>query len=190
MSVRSHRACTTKKGEQNRKLAKRTIVITTATLFPWLPNLVMSIAMRILSKQDPFHPFFQTDLYFSLNDAVVYLYYTVPWVFPLIHLIFDPYIAQGKQQLFSSRYGSYYNNSNHGNHGNHGDAQNAVYVPMINVNTPVHSPNAVHFADRDNIRTPIGDWDQGDDHSSVGLLLNVDANFNVCSIVEEAGSDR
>ena len=88
-----------RKRSQNKKLALRAFFITFCTLFPWLPNLLVSILNRILTGYDIGHKLNSNKAYLTFMDITIYLYFIIPWVSPLLNLVLEPKINSGLKSL-------------------------------------------------------------------------------------------
>ena len=94
---------------QNMKLVKRTVIISSFTLLPWLPNFFVTIFATVASLVD--YDWYDEktkgilDEWLILNDLSVYLYFSVPWIYPLLNILMEPNIRKGIKGF--KRYGRF-----------------------------------------------------------------------------------
>ena len=82
------------------KLVKRSVITSSFTLLPWLPNLFISIFSTVASLVD--YDWYKETVvegipyeWYFLVDVSVFLYYIVPWIFPLLNILMEPNIRKG-----------------------------------------------------------------------------------------------
>ncbi|KAL5256550.1 hypothetical protein ACHWQZ_G011711 [Mnemiopsis leidyi] len=78
---------------QNAKIVKAAIIMTSLTLLPWLPNIVLTVLFEA-DLQENIESLIGKEALFGIVDATNYLFYTVPWVFPLLNLLTNPVISK------------------------------------------------------------------------------------------------
>ena len=83
---------------QNAKIVKAAIIMTGLTLLPWLPNIILTVLFEA-KLQTPLEDLIGREELFGIVDATNYLFYTVPWVFPLLNLLTNPVISKSLASL-------------------------------------------------------------------------------------------
>ena len=87
-----------KRREQNMKIAKKAAIMTGVTLLPWLPNLIMVVLFE-LGLQEQMVESIGTSAFWKLVDATTYLFYVVPWMFPLLNILTNPVISKSLKSI-------------------------------------------------------------------------------------------
>jgi len=75
--------------KQNLNIALRSLVLTVGTTLPWLPSLVMSLLLDIPNLHGKLWERHGPALY-DILDVTNYIYYIVPWLFPLLAIWSNP----------------------------------------------------------------------------------------------------
>lgn len=86
--------------KQNKKIAMISIMTTSLVLLPWLPVLVISVidGADTLAIQNTLGPLHTT----RLRRASQYLFYLLPWIFPLMTIIGTPAISRASKNIIHS----------------------------------------------------------------------------------------
>ena len=83
---------------QNIKIARMSIFSTSCVILPWLPSFILSLILDVIDHEDVYAdigPDWMTNLF----RFVQFLYYLVPWFFPLMVIATNPDIARANRLL-------------------------------------------------------------------------------------------
>jgi len=89
-----------RKKAQNMKIVKAALIMTSCSLLPWLPNLLISMFMeRFPGCKKWLQEHLGYAAYWGMMDATNYLYYIVPWLFPLLNILTNPAIKKAYKSI-------------------------------------------------------------------------------------------
>jgi hypothetical protein len=83
---------------QNIKIVKAAAIISGITLLPWLPKLIFTVLFEAGLQSSMEKALGERGL-FGLLDAIHFLFYVVPWIFPLINFFTHPVITKSFQNF-------------------------------------------------------------------------------------------
>ena len=89
----------TRHRKQNFKIARLSVISTLCVLLPWFPSMVISVLFDVLSTR--MHQI-GDDWSFFLLRSNQYLYYLVPWTFPLMAILTNPSVSRANKALVSN----------------------------------------------------------------------------------------
>ena len=96
--VRSKKRCTQSPGgalrAHNSRIVRSAVLMTACTVLPWLPNFLLSLLLHSRALAESAYQTLGKSAMNSVLDASNYLYYSVPWIFPLINLLRIPNLCQ------------------------------------------------------------------------------------------------
>ena len=89
----------TRHRKQNFKIARLSVISTLCVLLPWLPSMVISVLFDVIGPR-----MYQIgdDWRIFLLRSNQFLYYLVPWTFPLMAILTNPSISRANKALVSN----------------------------------------------------------------------------------------
>ena len=83
---------------QNVKIVKAATIMTAVTLLPYLPHLLFTILVKF-GLTTKLEDLLGRKYFYGLMDATTWLYFVVPWIFPLLNAFTNPVICKARNSF-------------------------------------------------------------------------------------------